>query len=101
MTVKPHVLGPNTISTNNFPRLQVHNSNPIKCSHKCAVKDDSLTLWPSLGKIVNVTMQQTKKRSRLKNIVDAANEYLGTKDMSVEVLHELLVPSDGLSRYSD
>lgn len=72
----------------------------MTCSHKCAVKDDTLivdkySFVAFIGKVVNVTSQQTKKSSWLKTIVETAGEYLG------EMLHDMLAPNDGFSQLSD
>lgn len=55
-----------------------------------------------IGKVVSISMQQTKKTSILKTIVDAADEYSGIKDLTVEILHEMLLPiPNGFLQCSD
>lgn len=50
----------------------------MECSHKCAVKENTLMVDKSnlafIGRVVN-----THKRSRFKTKVDAAGEYLTLK----------------------
>lgn len=54
-----------------------------------------------IGLVVNVALQQTKKRSRLRTIVEAAKDYLGITEMTVDMLHEMSAPNDGTSQFSD
>lgn len=60
---------------------------------------DKFNIVPFIGKAVNVTMQQTRKWSWLNAIV--IDGYLCIKDLTVEVLHEMLIPNDGLTLCSD
>lgn len=90
VTTDFRAIGQNTFSAKDFPKLpQMNNISAIKCSHKCAVKDDTLIVdkfkFVAFIGMVNVALQQTKKRSRLRTIVKAANDYLGIRDMTVDM----------------
>lgn len=107
VTADSQEVGQKTFPAKDFPKLpQMHNMSAIKCSHKCAVKDDTLIVdkykfVAFIGMVVNVAMQQTKKRSRLRTIVEAAKDYLGITDMTVDKLYEILAPNEGVSQVSD
>lgn len=97
LQLEPHALSSNVISTADFPPPpQGPNSNPTDCSHECAINYDTLIVSrlnfvAFIGKVVNATLQQSKKTARLRTIVEAANEYLSMKDLTLGIFHELLL----------
>lgn len=107
VTADSQATGQSSFSAKDFPKLaQMQNMRAMKCSHKCAVTDEALmvdqfTFAAFIGLVVNVALQQTKKRSRLRTIVEAAKDYLGITEMTVDMLHEMSAPTDGTSQLSD
>lgn len=88
----------NTSHTENQKQTEI-----ITCCQKTSEDTlimDKISFVTFICKIVNVAMQQPKKSDRIKTIVHAAAELLGIKDISAEMIHELLNPSkyDGLSQ---
>lgn len=107
VTADSQAMNQNTFSAKDFPEIQqMNNMSATKCSHKCEVKDDTLLVdkykfVAFIGMVVNVAMQQTKKRSRLRTIVEAAKNYLGINDMTVDKIYEMLVTNEGTSQGSE
>lgn len=93
-------------SSEDFPKLPQAKVSSTKCSHKCVIEEDALIVnkykfVAFIGKVVNVALQQAKKRSRLKTIVEAAGEFLGIKDITVEMIHDMLAPNNEDSQISE
>lgn len=61
---------------------------------------DKISFVAFICKTVNVAIQQKKKSDRIKTIVEAAVEILGIKEVTAELIHVMLNPSncDGLSQ---
>ncbi len=67
-----------------------------QCSHKCRVKEDSLVVDQTsciafICKIINVTTKQEKKSDRIKTLVNAAEDFLGIKDLRAAMIHDLFI----------
>ena len=46
------------------------------------------------SKVVNVAVQQEKKSDRIKIVVEAAEEFLGIKELKAEEIHAMLRASN-------
>ena len=63
------------------------------CRHKCNVQEDTM-LVNKKSKVVNVAVQQEKKSDRIKIVVQAAEEFLGIKELKAEEIHAMLRASN-------
>jgi len=65
------------------------------CRHKCIVKENTLMVEKKsfvafICKVVNVATRQERKSDRIKTVVEAAEEYLGIRDLKAEDIHSML-----------
>lgn len=65
------------------------------CNHKCKVEENTMivekkTFIAFICKVVNVATRQERKSDRIKTVVEAAEEFLGIKDVKAEDIHSML-----------
>lgn len=65
------------------------------CKHKCIVEENTLMVEKKsfiafICKVVNVATRQERKSDRIKTVVEAAEEFLGIKDLKAEEIHGML-----------
>lgn len=74
------------------------------CNHKCKVEENTLIVEKKsfiafICKVVNVATRQERKSDRIKTVVEAAEEFLGIKDLKAENIHSMLTAkNDGGSQ---
>lgn len=78
-------------------RFQSGRSAPPQqpCTHKCNVEENTLivdkkSFLAFICKVVNVATKQERKSDRIKTVVEAAEEFLGIKDLRAEDIHGML-----------
>ena len=104
MCLSPSNWGPQSdiVPQRSGPRkLQPGKSAPpeMTCSHKCVVKEDIMLVNKKsfvafICKVVNVAVRQEKKSDRIKIVVEAAEEFLGIKDLNPEDIHGMFSASN-------
>ena len=90
----------------NIRRFQPERPAPPqqKCNHKCNVEENMLIIEKKsfvafMCKVVNVATRQEKKSDRIRTVVEAAEEFLGIKDLRAEDIHGMLsINNDGGSQ---
>lgn len=65
------------------------------CNHKCKVEENTLMVEKKsfiafMCKVINIATRQERKSDRIKTVVEAAEEFLGIKDVKAEDIHSML-----------
>ncbi len=94
----------NKQQTENMPfelnQRQIETNLYIQKINEDTMIVDKINFITFICKVVNVAIQQKKKSDRIKTIVEAAIVILGIKEVTAELIHEMLNPSncDGVSQ---
>ncbi len=74
------------------PGRPAHPQNP--CNHKCKVEENTLMVEKKsfiafMCKVINIATRQERQSEIIKTVVEAAEEFLGIKEVKAEDIHSV------------